>query len=1119
VLFSDATRALAADGLDVFLEIGPHPVLSSAMAESLRASASGDGSDGEGGSGGDPPPRVLSTLRRTTPELRTLLGTLGALYAAGVRPHWAALHPTRGRVVALPPYPWQRESYWEESLGSRSIRLGGESHPLLGRRLEVAEPGWQSRLRSRDAAYLPDHRIDGLVVFPGAAYVEMGLAAARLHLGAERSIEIEGVEFEKALFLSDDVPTALQTLLDPESLGFQVFGRTGEQDDRWTRHARGRLVPLPASAGAGAGVDGATQIDLDALRAGSRRELSSGECYRRLHELGYHFGPTFQNIARAWQGEGEGEGDCLAHIRAHQRVEAAAGAYHVHPSMLDAAFQTLIVSAMDSMKATYLPVRIDRMVFHAGRAGTELWVHARLGEVSESRVEGSLEAYDAAGRLVFAIEGVHARSVEAGQGAGGGSLARLLYDLEWEPVELRAPEADALPGLHVIFADPGGVGDAAALRLRQEGQRCVLVRPRSGAPMEIKGDVVHLDPGSAEDFTRLFREVADPSGARPLLTVLHLWNLDGPAATDGRGGANGRPARGHEGLDTAGLRGAQITGSESLLHVVRSLTEVGEAPRLWVVTCGAVATGPSDPPVAVAQAPAWGLTRAILHQEYTELAGGLVDLDAAPETGAKLAGALLDAIGGAPPGEDQLAIRHGDCLAVRAARSRTGAEDAPRPRLRPDATYLITGGFGGLGPLAARWMVERGARRLILMGRTPLPGRRLWSQVEPGTREAGMVAVVREIEALGASVHAAAVDVSDEVALGAWLEDFQQQGLPSIRGVLHAAGVATPELVEQLSTEEFRAGMAPKVAGAWNLHRALEDSPLDFFVLFSSIAGLGASLGTSSYAAGNAFMDALAHHRRALGRPATSIVWGAFGEVGMVVYLESEHGMLSRGVGLMPASTVRDGLDAALAADLTQPVIASLDWSLIDRANYPVGAPAMFRALVESASEAEAATDGGREGRGASILAELQGAKGAAARREVLERFLVDLTARMLGLRPERLESTRPLVDLGLDSMIAVDLKNRVDAALGVSPPLVELFRNATVSSIADNLLARLSSSTGAPPPSENPAGSQREAPAETSARPTTGAVRTESAAGLPDAGVPPVPPGPAGPPDALGTA
>ena len=278
------------------------------------------------------------------------------------------------------------------------------------------------------------------------------------------------------------------------------------------------------------------------------------------------------------------------------------------------------------------------------------------------------------------------------------------------------------------------------------------------------------------------------------------------------------------------------------------------------MTSGVHTIGPVQDGVAVAQSPVWGLGRG-LRLEHPELWGGLIDLDpelAAEEGARRLVEELLGS-----DGEDQLALRGGERHVARLVRSQRG-RGAPL-KLRADATYLLTGGLGGLGLEVCRWMVGRGVRHLALMSR----------EASAPARER-----LRELEAAGAQIAVFQGDVSREGDVRRILAEMGRT-MPPLRGVIHLAGIGDDCALVDMDWPRFAKVLAPKVAGGWNLHALTLQEPLDFFVLFSSQAGLMGSTSQGSYSAANTFLDALAHHRRALGLPGLSIVWGPWTDVGI----------------------------------------------------------------------------------------------------------------------------------------------------------------------------------------------------------------------------------------------
>ena len=373
-------------------------------------------------------------------------------------------------------------------------------------------------------------------------------------------------------------------------------------------------------------------------------------------------------------------------------------------------------------------------------------------------------------------------------------------------------------------------------------------------------------------------------------------------------------------------------------------------------------------------------------------------------------------------------------------------------RLRPDATYLVVGGFGALGTaLVARWMVEHGARRLILMGRTELSPRSGWHDIDPETDAGRRVGLVRELEQMGAAVHVAAIDVADEAALAAYLTTFTAEGWPAIRGVVHAAASFGTGLVHELDPVALWAEARAKVAGAWTLSELLDD--LDLFVLFSSVASVLPQPGQGAYAAANAFLDALARSRAATGRSALSVDWGVWsdaGEPGRGERWERRFAQLEaqgqRGF------TARQGLDALgrlVQGTEAQAVFAPVDWAAYAAAR-PSRSVAFVADLVAERRATAVITTGPT-----STTRRLTDAA-PADRLQIMEDSVRRLAGRVLKLAEARIDARQPLGALGLDSLMAIDLRNRLEADVGLPLSATLTWNHPTVADIAAHLLDRL---------------------------------------------------------------
>ncbi|MFE7130452.1 type I polyketide synthase [Streptomyces sp. NPDC057638] len=488
------------------------------------------------------------------------------------------------------------------------------------------------------------------------------------------------------------------------------------------------------------------------------------------------------------------------------------------------------------------------------------------------------------------------------------------------------------------------------------------------------------------------------------------------------------------------------TATESVLAALQSWSDEErlDRSRLLVVTRGAVATRPGEDVGDLPGTAVWGLVRSAQAENPDRFV--LVDLDDDPRSSAALAtAAAMD--------EPQLAIRGGEILVPRLTRAdaHTASDDptGPDPAVAPwdgDGTVLITGGTGGLGSLVARHLVtEHGVRHLLLTSRR-------------GMAAEGAAELAAELAESGARVRIEPCDVGDRRALAALLDSVDPEH--PLTGVVHTAGVAANAVVGALTPEYLDHVLGPKADAAWHLHELTRELPLTAFVLFSSSSSVVDGPGQGSYAAANLFLGGLAEHRAASGLPARSLAWGLWGEGhGMVRGLKTADVERIRRWGMTELSAA-DGLelfDAALRRPVPATLPAHLDPVVIrDRAD---GVPPLLRELVRTVAPVRRAaarvTAAGAE-TGVPLTRRLAGLTG-----EDRERVVVDLVrthvAAVLGHDgPEAIEPDRPFLELGFDSLGAVELRNRLKGAAGVPMPATIVFDHPSARDLAVWILAEL---------------------------------------------------------------
>ena len=332
-----------------------------------------------------------------------------------------------------------------------------------------------------------------------------------------------------------------------------------------------------------------------------------------------------------------------------------------------------------------------------------------------------------------------------------------------------------------------------------------------------------------------------------------------------------------------------------------------------------------------------------------------------------------------------------------------------RGQLRRDRSYLVTGGLGGIGCAVAEWLADHGAGTIVLNGRR---------DPDPEAEEA--IAALRE---RGVRVEVELADVTDTAAIDAMLERMDAK-YPPLGGVIHSVGVLSDAALTNQTWESFEQVLRPKILGAWHLHRATMDRDLDLFILFSSRVGVMGNPGQANHAAANAFLDQLAGHRRAMGLPGQAIAWGAWSDIGEAAEqrerIERRRAALG-GRWFTPEQGIK-ALDRLVRQDATTSVVMSMDWSVFEEAVQD--RPPLLEDMLSSAED-DMPDDSSADG---DVLSRLRSAP-AAGPEEVLVSFLQAEVQAVLRL-PSAPSPTVGFFDLGMDSLMAVELRNRLNRAL-----------------------------------------------------------------------------------------
>jgi acyl transferase domain-containing protein/acyl carrier protein len=465
-------------------------------------------------------------------------------------------------------------------------------------------------------------------------------------------------------------------------------------------------------------------------------------------------------------------------------------------------------------------------------------------------------------------------------------------------------------------------------------------------------------------------------------------------------------------------------GLAPTVALVQALGDAGLDAPLWCLTRGAVGTGPADPVTDPGQALVLGAGRTAA-LEHPQRWGGLVDLPPALD---ERTGRLLAAVLSGTDGEDQVAVRAGGVLGRRLVR--VAATPAPAPEVR--GTVLVTGGTGAVGSRVARWLAAQGAEHLVLTSRRGADA--------PGAEE-----LRAELTALGAEVTVVAVDVADRAALAAVLAEHP------VTGVVHAAGVSQLDApIAHVTAAELAEVTAAKVLGAANLDALVGD--VELFVLFSSIAGVWGSGGQAAYSAANAYLDALAAGRRARGLAATAVAWGAWGRDGMAAQGGMAAQLARRGLAAMSPELLLAELGRAVSAGDTGLVVVDVDWERFAPAFVSVRPSPLLAELPEVRRVLEAPADTSGT---AALLARIAGVD-PAERDAVLLDLVRAALAEVTRDADADFEPDLAFTEMGVDSVVAVQLRNKLSAATGLRLPATLVFDHPTPAAIVDRVRTEL---------------------------------------------------------------
>ncbi len=1101
VRFADGIATALEQGCRLFVEIGPTPQLSGLASQCAEAADV----------------LWLPSLRRGRPDAQSMLSTAGRLYTGGARIDWRGFdRDYRRRKVALPTYPFQRERFWPEHRAPAPLAAQAGT-PAWADWLYDLE--WERRARSdSSASFLPqpaELAMKGREQVAAACAENNTIVYNALYPALDAACTSYIVSAFRALGVPLTTGQRLTAAAAARTMGVKpahrrLFGRLLqilEEDGVLRREGDGWAVTAtPGHADPAALVRSlldrfpscSAEINLTAACAPSLAQVLTGRVdpLQVLFPRGdfsaaaavYEHAPALrvfntllaERVAHAAAAAppqstvrvleiGGGTGSATSYVlpgltagRTEYTFSDVSAAFLPHAQEKFARFDFVKYQVLDveedparqGFKPGSFDIVIAANVVHATRdiretlgkirtllaPGGLLFLlegtrTQRFGDLTVGYTEGWWRFADTDLRPDYALLTADQwRRVLQDEGFTGSETfpdARVHEQAIFEnqsiiiaraPVEQKA--GAGLRGPWLVCGNPDGLGARLVAELRHRGVAAALAVRGDAYSADLPAGQFALDAESREHLLRALRELA-ATAAGPVNAV-HLWALEERTALDA----------GVEEI-SRGVR----RGCGSALALVQALAELpsGAGGTLTCVTRNAQPLSAGGPPLEAVQSPLWGLGR-VVDLEHPDLQCLRLDLGPHPEGGD--ARAIVNELEASTGGERQVALRGADRSVLRMVRHADTGSKTETAFVRPDAAYLVTGGLAGLGLEVARWLVDRGATRLVLASR--------------GKPSSATLETIAALGARGTSVATVQADVSTPAGIDAIFAACAADPRP-LRGVIHSAGVTDDASLLQQRWERFENVMAAKVRGSWLLHMRTARMPLDFFVLFSSGASFIGSPGQSNHAAANAFLDSLAFHRRALGLPALSINWGAWSKIGAATRGDVLDRVSLAGLNHIDPTQGFAVLEHLMRSEAAQTAVLPIRWP-----EFLAHATAIPRAFFE-----RVATDStppgspvNREAR--RILDDVRSAP-AARRRPMLMTIVEREACRVLGLGSSNsIDPTQPLNALGLDSLMAVELRNALAALTGHPLPATLLFNYPTVVDLVEFLAAEMALDGGA---------------------------------------------------------
>lgn len=1020
VKFADITKQLIDEEYTSFIEISPNKVLTYSISESMAHWGSNA--------------IVSGSLDKKKSEYEALFENLSVLYEGGNSVNWEKLFGIDDLpYVDLPSYKWQRESYILEGRAESALnqRNTSSKFPVLGEEIKIGGMNglfhWQTNLDTLSTPYLNDHVINEIPLYPATAYIE-GVLEAQKALFNTTNLRIKELHFNKAFALSDK-SALLQLTMERDHtnnlIRFNYYKQEPEEESQqeWTLMNNG-ILDLKAG-----GTSKGIFMEYEDLKQNHTEIIDQNTFYDRLTNCDFEYGKYFQGVEKVWRTENK----VLAKIVPIEKLKNITQEFVIHPAYLDACFQSLFallpgIQNPGENKASYLVASIkDIQLFNPVSYNSPVWVGAKLKSIAvEDNFEtgrASLSIFDENENIILEAGEVCFKKIEP-EIQQEKSSKDWLYKVNWEKRLLDYDKAQKqilkkdLPVL--IFSDNAGVSDLLKEELRAADQSICEIKklPENQSNIEVndKQSSYEISFEKKSHYNDLMQHLLKRYGG--ISKIIYCWGIEKNQELSQISGDK--------------LHINQVNSSMSLIYLLQALNDVNQEnkPEIAIVSNGIHSiNNPTN--INIEKSTLWGVSK-VLANEIPEYFCKRFDLSYYPSREEIIS--LHKELFIKDNSETEILLRHNLRYVSRLTAVENNRIELKQLSFVHDATYLVTG-FRGLAMVFIEWMFERGARNFMLTSRS-------------GKAPEDIMKRLENLKEKGATIKIKQADVTNYEELRNVFNTIEEQ-MPELKGIIHAAGLIEGRQLLDFSYEDFDDITSPKVKGTWNLHSLSKSKKLDWFVMFSSASALLGNMGLAHYVAGNTFLDVFSHFRHNQNLPALSINWGTMSDAGMLTNENSVSKFADEeGFELIKMKDAVQIFEDVAENGYKQIGIVRLNTNKVNEYFSALSQTNYLSEIIDENTESQEGLVGN------NILESLLSNNDADnAKIKLIEELLIEKVAKVINSSTSKINRTMTFKGLGIDSLMAVQLKNQINKDLATKVSVTTLWAYPTIKEYSKYLL------------------------------------------------------------------